>query len=300
MHIGIIGAGAMGKGIAKNLKQGGYEVLVYKRVIDEQNAIIRYLQSYEIPITTHIEDMYRQSEILITCLPDSPTVESILLGPTGLIHAQQTLVQCVLDFSTAHPKSTKKIAAALDQVGIGMLDTPMTGGPVQADEGKIRLAVGGKKSTFETYRSILEPISEKIVYAGESGNGNIVKLVNNFLAILSQTATAGVAILTDTLGIPREAVYDYISVSGGNSWGFQMMMSRIMQNAFDVNFSLALAYKDLRYSDDLFASVGGFPLLDTLINHFHDADLEGFGDHDVGAIYHSLINHMGKHRDEAE
>jgi 3-hydroxyisobutyrate dehydrogenase-like beta-hydroxyacid dehydrogenase len=127
-----------------------------------------------------------------------------------------------------------------------------------------------------------------------------VKLVNNFLAILSQTATAGVAILTDTLGIPREAVYDYISVSGGNSWGFQMMMSRIMQNAFDVNFSLALAYKDLRYSDDLFASVGGFPLLDTLINHFHDADLEGFGDHDVGAIYHSLINHMGKHRDEAE
>ena len=166
MHIGIVGAGAMGKGIAKNLKQAGHDVLAYKRKIDEQHPVIHYLRTYDIPISTQLNKLFEQSEVLVTCLPDSPTVESILIGSDGLINAKLSSVQCVLEFSTAHPKSTQKVAAMLQESGIDILDTPMTGGPAEADKGEIRLAVGGKREILEKYRNLLEQVSEKIVYAG--------------------------------------------------------------------------------------------------------------------------------------
>ncbi|MGB4408507.1 MAG: NAD(P)-dependent oxidoreductase [Sphaerochaeta sp.] len=292
--IGVIGAGAMGKGIAKNLKKAGYDVIAYKRKINESDPIITYLTDAGVSITEDISKIFSTVDILITCLPDSPTVENILLGASGLANQANRKVTCVLDFSTAHPDSTRKVASELGKLGIDVLDTPMTGGPKQADEGAIKLVVGGKKEVLEKYRSLLEIVSAKIVYAGEAGSGNAVKLMNNFLAILSQAATAGVDILMQDMGVSREAVNEYISNSGGNSWGFTAMMNRLIQDNFDVNFSLALAYKDLRYNQDLFKSVGGFPLLDALTASYQKAAETGYNDKDVGAIYFSLEETMKK------
>ncbi|NCB02218.1 MAG: NAD(P)-dependent oxidoreductase [Spirochaetia bacterium] len=289
--IGIIGAGAMGRGIAKNLKKAGYPVIVYKRKIDENDSTIIYLRNADISLTQDLIHVFTSSDILITCLPDSLVVEQTILG---LLNCKERKVKCLLDFSTAHPESTKQVAVSLAQVGIDMLDTPMTGGPVQADEGTIKLVVGGRKEVLEKYRKVLEAVSSKIVYAGGSGAGNSIKLMNNFLAILSQAATAGVDILMQNMNVSRDAVYDYIGSSGGNSWGFTTMMNRIIKDSFDVNFSLDLAYKDLRYNKDLFASIGGFPLLDTLLESFEHASHTGYGDKDVGAIYFSLKDTMKK------
>lgn len=290
--IGVIGAGAMGKGIAKNLRKAGYPVLVYKRKIDEADQVVKYLRDADVELTGDLQKVFASADILVTCLPDSPTVEQTLLGASGLTACADRKVGCVLDFSTAHPDSTRTVAAKLEELGIEMLDTPMTGGPLQADEGTIKLVVGGRKEVLEKYRALLEKISAKIVYAGGAGTGNAVKLMNNFLAILSQAATAGVDILMEKMGVSREAVNEYIGSSGGNSWGFNMMMNRIMQDKFDVNFALGLAYKDLRYNKDLFASVGGFPILDALTESFQVADAAGYSDKDVGAIYFSLSDTM--------
>jgi len=292
--IGVIGAGAMGKGIAKTLKNAGYDVLVYKRKINESDSVITYLRDAKVSITEDLSKVFTSTDILITCLPDSPTVENILLGASGLANQANRKVTCVLDFSTAHPDSTRKVASELGKLGIDVLDTPMTGGPKQADEGAIKLVVGGKKEVLEKYRSLLEIVSAKIVYAGEAGSGNAVKLMNNFLAILSQAATAGVDILMQDMGVSREAVNEYIGSSGGSSWGFNAMMNRLIQDNFAVNFSLALAYKDLRYNQDLFKSVGGFPLLDALTESYQKAAETGYNDKDVGAIYFSLEETMKK------
>lgn len=292
--IGVIGAGAMGKGIAKNLREAGYEVLAHKRKINESDPVITYLREADVSITEDLSKIFTSVDILITCLPDSPTVEETLLGASGLANQADRKVSCVLDFSTAHPESTRKVARELGKLGIDVLDTPMTGGPKEANEGTIKLVVGGKKETLEKYRSLLEVVSAKIVYAGEAGSGNAVKLMNNFLAILSQAATAGVDILMQEMGVSRDAVKEYIGSSGGNSWGFNAMMNRLVEDNFAVNFSLALAYKDLRYNQDLFKSVGGFPLLDALADSYKKAAESGYNDKDVGAIYFSLEETMKK------
>jgi len=286
--VGVIGAGAMGKGIARNLRKAGYDVVAHKRKINEADPGIQYLRTHDVAITSDLQDIFRSVDVLITCLPDSPTVEKTLLGADGLANCKGRKVGCVLDFSTAHPDSTHEVSKKLEALGIDMLDTPMTGGPQQADEGTIKLVVGGKPEVLEKYRELLGKVAAKIVYAGPAGSGNAVKLMNNFLAILSQAATAGVSLLMDKMGISREAVHEYIGASGGNSWGFNMMMNRIMQDKFDVNFALNLAYKDLRYNKDLFKAVGGFPILDVLLDTYRQADEAGLGDKDVGAVYFSL------------
>ena len=287
-RVGMIGAGAMGSGIAKNLVSSGYPVLAYKRHVDMHSVGIQKLRSSGVSVTDDMHRVFTSSDVLMLCLPDSPTVEQVLMGDRSLMHTKVTPVSCVLDFSTSHPQSTRMIAHRLAERNIAMLDTPMTGGPAQAESGNIRLAVGGDQAVLERYRPLLESVSEKIVYAGEHGNGNTLKLVNNFLAILSQTASAEVAILMQHFGITHEALREFVSVSGGNSWGFQMMMQRIMHNSFDVNFALDLAHKDLKYTIDLFAQVGGSTILCVLEQLFSEAEDRGFGSQDVGAIYHSL------------
>lgn len=286
--IGIIGAGAMGKGIAKNLQKAGYEVVAHKRNIDEANDVIKYLRANNVAITSDLQSIFKSVDILLTCLPDSPTVENVLVGKEGLVNCEGRSVKSVIDFSTAHPDSTKEVAKKLEELQIEMLDTPMTGGPYQADEGTIRLVVGGNKEVFDKYKPLLEKVATKIVYAGDTGCGNAVKLMNNFLAILGQAATAGVSLLMDKMGISREAVHEYISASGGNSWGFNAMMKRIMEDNFENTFALNLAFKDLRYNKSLFDEVGGFPILDSLVETYKKADETGFGDQDVGAIYFSI------------
>jgi 2-hydroxy-3-oxopropionate reductase len=101
--IGIIGAGAMGKGIAKNLQKAGYDVVAHKRNIDEANDVIKYLRANDVAITSDLQSIFKSVDILLTCLPDSPTVENVLVGKEGLVNCEESSVKTVIDFSTAHP-----------------------------------------------------------------------------------------------------------------------------------------------------------------------------------------------------
>lgn len=286
-QIGIIGAGAMGKGIAANCQKAGYQVTAFKREIDESDEKIVYLREHGVSITSNLPEVYSSSDILITCLSDSPTMESLILGEQGLLSSSSNRVKVLIDFTTALPESTQKIAARLQENGISMLDAPMTRGPKQAEEGTINLVVGGPLDVFETYRPLLEAVSAHIVYAGPQGAGNTVKLMNNFMSMMTRAAGSITALLIQRKGISLEAFRDFISVSGGNSTGFQAVMRSIIEDDFTLSFALKLAHKDLRYNKLIF---GDSPndLLDVTLRYFREAEEAGYGDEDTNAIYQSL------------
>ncbi|MFA7671401.1 MAG: NAD(P)-dependent oxidoreductase [Sphaerochaetaceae bacterium] len=287
--IGIIGSGAMGKGLAKNLYLGGYGVTAFKRVIKEEDPIIKYLRENKIEITDNLDLLFKQSDIIITCLPDSPTVESILVGEKGLFNIKESSVKLVIDFSTALPSSTKMIAKKLKEKNIEMLEAPMTGGPVEADKGVIRVAVGGERELFEKYKPLFEKISSLIVYGGNTGSGHTIKLLNNFLASLNIIGSSGVLILAEKLKIEQDALASFVTNSGGNSWGFNTVLTKVRDNDFKRNyFALKLAAKDMRYNKEVFEELGEFPLLDELQAVMSEALERGFGDGDVTEIFLAL------------
>ncbi len=291
--IGVIGAGVMGKGLAKNLKAAGHEVTAYKRVIDPDNEIIKYLKENNIAISDNLNEIFTQSEVLISCVTDSPTMEKLFIDEGGFVDVENSKVEVLIDFTTALPESTQKIAKALLEKGVEMLDTPMTGGPNQADQGEVRLAIGGKKEVFEKYKSLLESVSAFIVYAGENGSGHTIKLFNNFLASLNLTASGAIAVLAEKLNVDLKAMHAYINGGGGRSWGFDTLMTKMENDSFKDNyFALKLAFKDVGYNKKVFKEVGQFSILESLYNIMEEAVNSGYDERDISEIYFSLKEKM--------
>lgn len=286
MKIGIIGAGLMGKGIAKNLQKSGNSVTAFRRNPDSSEESNIDMINTGILITGDLQSIFKDCEILVTCLPTSDVVEEVLIGSAGLLNTADSGIKLVLDFTTAKPESTKMVAGLLKEKGINMLDTPMGGGPQQAEEGQLKIVVGGEPEIFKSNRSLIEPLASDIVYGGPNGSGHALKLVNNFMGILNQVVAAAVSNVIEKQGISRNTLIDFISVSGGNSWGFQNEMETIVQDDFSLKFALELALKDMKYAKDIFDSSGfDFSIINDLVGIFNSAASKGYDVKDVRTIY---------------
>jgi len=279
--IGMIGIGAMGNGIAKNLLKAGYPVSVYVRNTASSVASANELRALGASVHTEMSTLFAAIDTLIVCVPNSNDVEGILIGKDGLSESGGATVRTVLDFSTSHPDSTKKIASILEAKGIEMLDTPMTGSVREAAEGTLRIIAGGNREVFERCRKMIESVSELVLYAGDHGSGNLVKLANNYMSILDQAVTAGVSIILERNDIPPEVYTEYLGRSSANSGGFRLMMNRITTGDFSRKFELRLALKDIGYCKDFFR----MPVTGILYDLLKEASDAGYHDKDVGTVY---------------
>ncbi len=288
-RVGLVGAGLMGSGIAKNLLAAGYPLAVHKRnpaALDEKG---RALRDAGARVTGDLADVFRSCELLLLCLPSSIEVEEVMLGPAGLAASRGATVRQVVDFSTARPASTRAIREKLAARGIGFLDAPMTGGPAQADQGALNLAVGCRAEEARDLAPLLAKIAKNVVYAGAPGAGNVAKLLNNFLSILDRSAASCVSLLARDNGLDLATVKEFISVSGGYSRGFQTEIESIIADRFPLGFALELALKDLRYASELAAASGrSFALLADLQALLAAATEAGYGKKDLNAVYQYL------------
>jgi len=274
----------MGNGIAKNLIKAGYPLVAYRRNTDSSIAAAGELEALGATVTDKLSELFKAVRVLILCVPNSQIVEELLIGKNGLSKYPNSSVGSVLDFSTSHPDSTKKLALILKKQGIDMLDTPMTGSVREAAEGTIKLIVGGEKAVFERHEKILNSVASMVLFAGDHGSGNMIKLANNYLAVLDQTVTAGISIVLERNNIPSDVYVKFLGSSSANSGGFKLMMNRITTGDFTKKFGLDLALKDIGYCKDVF----NLPITDTLYTILKEASDAGFRDKDVGMVYSFL------------
>ncbi|MFA5570578.1 MAG: NAD(P)-dependent oxidoreductase [Sphaerochaetaceae bacterium] len=286
-RIGLIGTGNMGLGIAQNLlkKEGAYNLTVFTRDTQRGKEVSETLEKKGAHITHSLKDLFSQVDTLLLCLTDSVAVEHILIEEGGLLsYKDTTTVKTVIDFSTSHPESTKKVGKMLNEASINLLDTPMTGSKDEAEKGIIRLLSGGDESVFNSQKDIFDAISASAAYCGPQGSAHLVKLANNYMAVLNQTISAQVALVLEKEGIPLDVYRTFISQSGGNSAGFKSILDKIEKNNFDVKFELGLAAKDVRYASEFFPS----PIADELRTLFLNASEASFKDKDIAEIYNYL------------
>jgi 3-hydroxyisobutyrate dehydrogenase-like beta-hydroxyacid dehydrogenase len=286
--VGLVGAGLMGRGIARNVLKAGYPLVVHKRnpaALDERG---RELAASGARITGDVDDVFRSCEVLLLCLPSSIEVEHVI---AALEASASRTVRRIIDFSTARPASTRAIHGRLAAAGIRFVDAPMTGGPKQADEASLSLAVGATPAEAADVAPLLGVLAKNIVYAGSPGAGNVAKLLNNFLSILDRSAASCVALLAQDSGLPLATVRDFVGVSGGFSRGFQTEIDAIMDGRFPLGFALELALKDLRYAAEVAQASGrSFALLEELLTLFNAAATAGYGKKDLNAVYQYLAS----------
>tara|TARA_B100001063_G_scaffold127766_1_gene119409 strand:+ start:3196 stop:4083 length:888 start_codon:yes stop_codon:yes gene_type:complete len=249
--IGFIGLGIMGKPMVINLIKYGYEVSFFarkKKIINE----IRKLGGIFIPL---VKDLPFHAETIITNLPNTKDVKSIVIGKNGLL-SNLKKGSCVIDMSTISPQITRDISAALRIKNVSFIDAPVSGGEKGAISGELSIMVGGNRNSFKKIKHVLSILGKKITYVGSSGSGQICKACNQILVaqtIHSVSQIIGIATKAKIKpGVIREALL------GGyaNSKILEIHGERMIKSDYKPGFKLSLHNKDLKIAQSLIKNLG--------------------------------------------
>jgi len=289
MKIGFIGLGIMGKPMAKNLIKAGYDLIVY----DINKEPMEELKAAGAETANSNVELAKQSDVIITMLPNSPQVEEVVLGEGGVLEGAKP-GSVVIDMSSIAPLSSRKIFKELEKKGIDMLDAPVSGGEPKAIDGTLAVMVGGKKEVFDKYYDIMKAMAASVVYVGESGAGNIAKLCNQIVVAINIAAVSEALILAKKAGVSPELVYQAIRGGLAGSTVMDAKAPMIMDRNFKPGFRIDLHIKDLNNVLDTSHSVGApLPLTAQVMEIMQAIKLDGCGVEDHASIakfYEKLAN----------
>ena len=282
-RIGIVGAGLMGHGIAKNLVEKGFPLAV--RGHRNRVPIDDLVKRGATEVKTNA-DLARASDIVILCVTGAPEVEDVIFGVDGIAGAARPGT-IVVDTSTSEPSTTAKMREALAKQDVRFVDAPLARTPVEAEQGRLNTMVGADDSTFAELKPVLAAYCENIVHAGPPGHGIVLKLINNSIAQAICTATAEGLAAAAKSGLSIRKLHEVVSAGAVNSGLFQMIVGRMLEGGdlTGLKFTIVNATKDLRYythftESMMIPSVMGEAVHQSLVT----ANALGFGDKYVPSL----------------
>ena len=280
MKIGLIGLGIMGKPMAKNILKNGYTDLL---VNDRNQAPVAELVACGAKAATN-EEIGKTCDVVLTMLPNSPHVKSVMLGEEGMIRYMHP-GQVFIDMSSINPIASQEIAAELAKVGVEMLDAPVSGGEPKAIDGTLSFMVGGKQEVFDAYKPLLSTMGASVVRCGDVGAGNTTKLANQIIVACNIQALAEALTLAQKAGVDPQLVFE--AIKGGLAGSTVMNAKAPMMIAGNdkPGFKIDLHIKDLNNALDCAHSVGApVPMtaqVQEVLQYLHN---NGCGQNDHSAI----------------
>ncbi|MGC8670504.1 MAG: NAD(P)-dependent oxidoreductase [Thermoprotei archaeon] len=242
LRLGFIGLGIMGSGMAKNLLRAGFPLTVYNRTKSKAEA----LGNEGAVVVDTPAEVAQRSDAVFEIVTDAPDVEQVLFGKGGVVEGKHDGLIFV-DESTNSPSHAKAFSERLSELGIEFLDAPVTGGDKGAREGTLTIMVGGKKEVFERVKPAFQAMGKTVVYAGEAGSGQALKLANQIVVGVDMLALVEAMVIAQRAGISMDTLYEVLSSGAGNSFTVQSYMPRIMKGDMEPGFRAAHLRKDLHY-----------------------------------------------------
>lgn len=239
MKIGFIGLGHMGKHMALNILKNGNELIVCDINTDAFNEF----NKKGVETTTDLSKVAK-AEIIFLSLPNTEIVKEVLLGEKGIIkHCRKG--QIVVDLSTITYKGTLEIASRFKEKDIAFIDAPVSGMESRAIDGSLTIMCGGGKKDFEKIKPLLKYLGKKIINMGDSGNGQLTKLINQLLYDINVAALAEVLPMAKKLGLDPVMVGEVVNSGTGRSHASEFFIPRILKGEFHEAYLMKDAYKDL-------------------------------------------------------
>jgi 2-hydroxy-3-oxopropionate reductase len=241
MRVGFIGLGIMGRPMAKNLLSAGHELTVWNRSRPGIDALVAAGAAEG----SSPRDVAACSEAVITMVGDSPDVEEVALGSGGIVEgAHAGLVH--VDMSTISPEVTRRVAAALGEAGVEMLDAPVSGGETGAINASLSIMVGGKKGVFERCHPLFQAMGKSVTYCGPSGAGQTVKLCNQVLVSVTNLAVCEALVLAKKAGVDPRTMVEAVSGGAAASWQLLNLAPKMLDGDLRPGFKVWHQQKDLR------------------------------------------------------
>lgn len=251
--VGFIGLGIMGGAMVANLQKAGYRVVVNDA---RKEATATHLAAGATWADTP-RALTEQSDVVFSCLPGLPQIESVALGPQGLLEGVRR-DQPYFEMSTNSPELVKRLHAAFAERGAHMLDAPISGGARGAQRGRLAIWVGGEKSAYDRFEPVLKAMGDHPVHVGEIGSGLVTKLVHNCASQSMQAALAEVFVLGVKAGAEPLALWKAIRQGSiGRRRSFDGLIDEFLPAQFDPpHAALRIIHKDMSLATALGRDLG--------------------------------------------
>jgi len=277
---GFVGLGIMGQPMALNLLKGGHTLRVYGRRAESMLP----LEHAGATACASAAEATRGCEAIFTMVADTPDVEQVIFGPSGVAEGAAR-GSVVVDMSTISPVATRSMAARLAGRGIEMLDAPVSGGEVGAVNGTLSIMVGGKPEVFDQAKPLFECMGKNIVLIGANGAGQVAKACNQIVGAVALESVAEGLTLARKNGVDPGKVRD--ALLGGFAWSrvLEIHGRRIVERDFKPGFKAKLHQKDLRIVTETAAQLGiGLPQSALIAQHLNALVGMGCGEEDSAAV----------------
>jgi 2-hydroxy-3-oxopropionate reductase len=260
LKVGYIGLGLMGKPMARNILRAGFPVVIHNR----SHAAVDELVSEGAQAASSPALVAEQADIVFTNLPDSPDVEKVALGESGVLAGARSGTVFV-DNSTIKPATAREIARRMAMKGVDALDAPVSGGDIGARDGTLTVMVGGSAKALEKAMPVLQAMGKNITHVGEAGAGQVAKAANQIMVAAQMVAMAELLMFARKAGVDPRKVVDAIRGGAAQCWTLDVKPPRLFAGNRNPGFKARMQLKDLRIVMDS-AREFGMPLPTTTGN----------------------------------
>ncbi|WP_407078424.1 L-threonate dehydrogenase [Streptomyces sp. NPDC005435] len=280
-RVGVVGLGAMGLGMARSLRNAGYEVGVHDLRPEVAAGFAREGgTAFPTP-----GELAATVDVLVGVVVNSAQTEQVLFGAggaAGRLRPGAVFVMC----STIDPAESAELDSRLAELDVLYLDAPVSGGAVRAAAGELTMMTSGSPEAYAVADPVLDAMSATVHRLGASaGLGSKVKVVNQLLAGVHIAAAAEAMALGIRAGIPAGTLYEVITHSAGNSWMFENRMAHVLAGDYTPLSAVDIFVKDLGIVlDSARPERFPLPLAATAHQMFLQAAASGLGGEDDSAV----------------
>ena len=292
-RIGFIGLGNMGGPMASNLVKSGIEVTGF----DLMDEALKIAEQNGIKIASDAASTALNTDILISMLPASQHVESLYLEENGLLEIldKQTLI---IDCSTIAPNSARTVANKAKELGLQMIDAPVSGGVVGAHNASLTFIVGGDSDNVAKAKPILEKMGKNIFHAGNNGAGQVAKVCNNMLLAIHMCGTAEAIALGVKNDLDPTVLSEIMRKSSGGNWSLEVYnpFPGVMEGVpasrnYEGGFLNKLMFKDLGLAKEASESSNSQTPMGNLARELYQELMEqGLEDLDFSSIQKKYLD----------
>jgi len=285
--IAFIGLGTMGLPMATNLVSAGYSVIGYNRSSRKR----AHLAKQGGQAADSVAEATRDADIIITMLPDSPDVKSVMTGKGGVLNNCREGAYWI-DSSTIRPDVTIDIADQARAAGLKPFDAPVSGGEQGAVDGTLSIMVGGAESDFTTIKPVLDVLGSTVVHVGSLGAGQTVKAANQLIVAGNIALLAEALTFIESQQVNSDAAIDVLAGGLAGSKVLEQKAKKMVQRSFDPGFRLELHHKDMGIVTEAARSAGVVTPVTSLVAELVAASIQqAQGTLDHSALF-NVINQL--------
>lgn len=283
--IGVIGLGIMGAAMARNIQQeAAFDLMVWNRGRERLETFL----AAGTKVASSPKDMAVACDAILIMVTGPKALIEVINGPEGVAHADLS-GKVVINVSTVSREATRFAAERVAQAGGAFLDAPVSGSKIPAEQGELIFLVGGEEGTIARCDKLFDILGKQTVHCGEAGAGTRMKLAINLMLANMMHALSEGLVFCQTLGLSPERFLEALHGGVLNAPMFQMKGKAILREAFEAQFPLEHAFKDLDLVLDEAARDGiDLPVTGTVWESFNDAMEKGLGKEDFSAVFKAL------------